>query len=56
VAALGALGRKVYVVRSLGVVVTRPGDNSDQKGEAAFDEAFWNALMKAAPVKAVAAR
>jgi hypothetical protein len=49
VAALGALGRKVYVVRSLGLVVTRSGDNADQKGEPPFDEAFWQALMKGAP-------
>jgi CubicO group peptidase (beta-lactamase class C family) len=49
VAALGALGRKVYVVRSLGLIVTRTGDNSDQKGEPPFDEAFWSALMRAAP-------
>jgi len=48
VAALGALGRKVYVVRSLGLVVTRTGDNSDQKGEPGFDDAFWTVLMKAA--------
>ena len=47
VAALGAMGRKVYVVRSLGLVVTRTGDNADQKGEAPFDEAFWAALIKA---------
>ena len=56
VAALGALGRKVYVVRSLGLVVTRTGDNSDQKGEPGFDNAFWTVLMKAAPVKSAAAR
>jgi CubicO group peptidase (beta-lactamase class C family) len=56
VAALGALGRKVYVVRSLGLVVTRTGDNSDQKGEPPFDNEFWKALMKAAPVKAAARR
>ena len=56
VAALGALGRKVYVVRSLGLVVTRTGDNSDLKGEPPFDNEFWKVLMKAAPVKAAAAR
>jgi CubicO group peptidase (beta-lactamase class C family) len=56
VAALGALGRKVYVVRSLGLVVTRTGDNSDQKGEAPFDAAFWQALMKGAPAQGAAAR
>ena len=50
VAALGALGRKVYVVPSLALVVTRTGDNSDQKGEPPFDEAFWKALTKGAPV------
>lgn len=47
VAALGALGRKVYVVPSLDLVVTRTGDNSDQKGELPFDDEFWKLLMKA---------
>jgi hypothetical protein len=46
----------VYVVPSLGLVVTRTGDNADQKGEAPFDEAFWKALSKGTPVKASAAR
>jgi len=46
VAALGALGRKVYVVRSRRLVVTRTGDNADQKGEQPFDEAFWKALFR----------
>lgn len=49
VAALGALGRKIYVVPSLQLVVTRTGANSDAQGEPPFDEAFWQLLMKAAP-------
>jgi len=47
VAALGALGRKVYVAPGLGIVVTRTGDNADQRGEVSFDEEFWRLLMKA---------
>ena len=49
VAALGALGRKVYVVPSLELVITRTGQNSDAAGEAPFDEALWSLVMKAAP-------
>jgi CubicO group peptidase (beta-lactamase class C family) len=49
VAALGAMGRKVYVVRSLNLVVTRTGDTPDAPGQESFDEAFWKLLMKAAP-------
>jgi len=45
VAAQGALDRKCYVVPSLGLVVTRLGD---QTGEA-FNNEFWTLLMKAAP-------
>lgn len=44
-AALGALGRKCYVVPSLDLVVTRLGDDPGQS----FDEDFWKRLMKAAP-------
>ena len=49
VAALGALGRKCYVVPSLGLVVTRLGDNPDSIGQPKFDTEFWRLLMKAAP-------
>lgn len=49
VAALGALGRKCYVVPSLGVVVTRLGDNPEVVGKTKFDVEFWSLLMKAAP-------
>ncbi len=49
VAALGALGRKIYVVPSLELVVTRTGANSDADGEPPFDEVLWKALMKASP-------
>ena len=45
VAAQGALDRKCYVVPSLGLVVTRLGD---QTGEA-FNNEFWKLLMKAVP-------
>ena len=45
VAGLGALGRKVYVVPSLHLVVTRLGDAPGAK----FDEQFWKRLMAAAP-------
>ena len=49
VAALGAMGRKVYVVPSLELVVTRTGDVPDARGQESFDEAFWKLLMRAAP-------
>ena len=45
VAAQGALDRKCYVVPSLGLVVTRLGD---QTGEA-FNNEFWKLLMNAVP-------
>ena len=45
VAALGALGRKCYVVPSLGLVVTRLGDAPGP----AFDREFWRRLSAAAP-------
>ncbi len=47
VAAQGVLGRKCYVARSLGLVVTRLGDEPG----AGFNEEFWKRLMKAAPVE-----
>jgi len=47
VAALGALGRKLYVVPSLGLVVTRLGDAPEVRGEEAFDQGFWKRLMQA---------
>ncbi|MEK7794999.1 MAG: serine hydrolase domain-containing protein, partial [Candidatus Hydrogenedentota bacterium] len=43
VQAAGALGRKCYIVPSLGLVVTRLGD---QPGDPGFDEKFWERLMK----------
>ena len=49
VAALGALGRKCYVVPSLELVVTRLGDAPDVSGQPGFDMEFWRLLMKAAP-------
>ncbi|MEL7499196.1 MAG: serine hydrolase [Planctomycetota bacterium] len=47
IAALGALGRKVYVVPSMKLVVTRLGDAPGAK----FDNEFWERLMAAAPEK-----
>ena len=49
VAALGALGRKLYVVPSLDLVVTRLGDSPNAAGQARFDSEFWKRLMAAAP-------
>lgn len=49
VAALGALGRKCYVVPSLELVVTRLGDQPDSLRTKQFDTEFWRLLMKAAP-------
>lgn len=45
--AFGALGRKCYVVPSLGLVVTRLGDEPPNKRE--FQNEFWRLLMAAAP-------
>ena len=47
VAAQGALNRKCYVVPSLGLVVTRLGDNPPAAGK--FNQEFWTRLMKAVP-------
>jgi CubicO group peptidase (beta-lactamase class C family) len=45
VGAHGALIRRLHVVPSLGLVVTRLGDNAGQ----AFNNEFWKRLMAAAP-------
>jgi CubicO group peptidase (beta-lactamase class C family) len=47
VAALGAVDRKLYVVPSLGLVVTRLGNSAGP----AFQNDFWRLLMTAAPAK-----
>jgi CubicO group peptidase (beta-lactamase class C family) len=44
-AALGALGRKLYVVPSLNLIVTRLGDSPAKD----FDNVFWQKLMAASP-------
>jgi CubicO group peptidase (beta-lactamase class C family) len=44
-AAQGALGRKVYVVPSLALVVVRLGDNPDED----FNQKFWELLMAEVP-------
>ncbi len=49
VAALGALGRKCYIVPSLNLVVVRLGDNPEVIGQEKFDVEFWRQLIKAAP-------
>jgi len=46
-AAQGLLGRKVFVVPSLGLVVVRLGDAPDDD----FNRRFWELLMAAAPSK-----
>ena len=48
-AALGALGRKCYVVPSRQIVVTRLGASPDINGQPRFDAQFWRLLMAAAP-------
>ena len=45
-AGLGALGRKVFVVPSLGLVLTRLGDAPSEED---FSNEVWKRLMKAAP-------
>jgi CubicO group peptidase (beta-lactamase class C family) len=47
-AAQGALGRKLYVVPSLDLVVVRLGDSPGD----AFNQRFWELLMAAAPASA----
>lgn len=49
VAALGALGRKCYVVPSLQLVVTRLGDSPELVGKPKFDDEFWRRLLAASP-------
>ncbi|MCM2369315.1 serine hydrolase [Aporhodopirellula aestuarii] len=47
VAAEGMLGRKLHVVPSMQLIVTRLGDSPEVRGEAGFDDEFWRLLMKA---------
>jgi hypothetical protein len=46
VAMQGARDRKLYLVRSLGLVVSRLGDVGAAGGES-FNDGFWRALMRA---------
>ena len=48
VAAQGARDRKLYVVPSLDLVVSRLGDDGSLDGSS-FNDAFWERLMEAAP-------
>jgi len=48
VAAQGARDRKLYVVPSLDLVVSRLGDNGSREGSS-FNDAFWERLVEAAP-------
>lgn len=48
IAMQGALDRKLYIVPSLGLLVARLGSNGVKDGES-FNDAFWSALMRAAP-------
>jgi CubicO group peptidase (beta-lactamase class C family) len=48
VAALGALGRKVYVVPTQELVVTRLGASPEVANQASFEVEFWKRLMAAA--------
>ena len=50
VAAQGARDRKLYVVPSLDLVVSRLGDNASLEGSS-FNDAFWERLMEAAPAR-----
>ena len=48
-AAQGALGRRLWVVRSLGIVAVRLGDDPRASGRGDFDRLFWKALVEAIP-------
>ena len=51
VCAIGAGGRYIFVVPSLGLVVTRTGGQADAKGEASFAHEFWKRLAAAVPAR-----
>ena len=48
-AAHGALGRRLWVVPSLGIVATRLGDNPGVSGRGDFNRLFWKAITEASP-------
>lgn len=47
VAGLGALGRKCYIVPSWNLVVTRLGDDPNERGQPGFDTEFWRLMTLA---------
>ena len=51
VAMQGAADRKLYLVPSLDLVITRLGANGSRPGSS-FNDAFWEILIKAAPAGA----
>lgn len=55
-AAQGALGRRLWVVPSLGIVATRLGDDPRASGRGDFDRLFWKALVEAVPRPGKAAK
>ena len=48
-AAQGALGRRLWVVPSLGIVAVRLGDDPRASTGGDFDRLFWKALVEAIP-------
>ena len=48
-AAQGALGRRLWVVPSLGIVAVRLGDDPRASAGGDFDRLFWKALVEAIP-------
>ena len=48
IAMQGAGDRKLYLVPSLNLIVTRLGFNGSQAGSR-FNDVFWEALIQAAP-------
>ncbi len=55
-AAQGALGRRLWVAPSLGIVATRLGDDPRSSGQGDFDRLFWKTLIEAVPRRAKASK